>query len=556
MRLVAFDTTARELDDSPFESRYEILLAYITSNHPFVAVAPRVMCESEEHMQWFVKGILEEAGEGIILRKVRSVYEHGRSTSLLKLKSAQEDTEGIVLSKDDKYLQIKLPNGSIFPVPAQNVHVAAQIGDVVTFSYESNSRRDAPVNPVVYKIRTDLDWEDVVLNYAKEKRHLSTQSRIQNFTAHAKGHWTTQAMRNYLINFAKKRNLNPLAPQTWYQISYDQLYRFRGGRAILQKFKGYLHALRGLFPNIKFDASIIKHAWHNEGNRRKFFEDYAKENGFDPLIPENWYSQKLSAIKGAAGILEYHKKSMGRALLDLFPDIGLDKANLTKASWMVEKTRRKFFLNFAKDKGFDPLVAENWYLEAIPYSTELRSVISYHKGSVAQALQDLFPNIGLDPSQIKTRTRVWQKKENRRKFFENYAKAHGFDPLKPENWLKQSKEDIMAMEGAPRVIFYHENSPAKALMDLFPDIGLTIPWSTNNWNESLNRRKFFEKYAKDQGFDPLNAGDWYKQSIPQMLATKGMSRVISFYGHNLTTALMDLFPNIGLQKSKMWRRSK
>jgi hypothetical protein len=54
------------------------------------------------------------------------------------------------------------------------VHVAVQIGDVVTFSYESNSRRDAPVNAVVYKIRTDLDWEDVVLNYAKEKRDLSS----------------------------------------------------------------------------------------------------------------------------------------------------------------------------------------------------------------------------------------------------------------------------------------------------------------------------------------------------------------------------------------------
>ena len=66
------------------------------------------------------------------------------------------------------------PNGSVFTVPAQNVHVAAQLGDVVTFSYESNSRRDAPVNPVVYRIRTDLDWDDLVLNYAKEKRHLSS----------------------------------------------------------------------------------------------------------------------------------------------------------------------------------------------------------------------------------------------------------------------------------------------------------------------------------------------------------------------------------------------
>lgn len=35
-------------------------------------------------------------------------------------------------------------------------------------------------------------------------------------------------------------------------------------------------------------------------NRRKVFEIYAKENGFDPLHAENWYSQphaKMKAIR-------------------------------------------------------------------------------------------------------------------------------------------------------------------------------------------------------------------------------------------------------------------
>jgi hypothetical protein len=30
--------------------------------------------------------------------------------------------------------------------------------------------------------------------------------------------------------------------------------------------------------------------WHDVKNRRKFFDGFAKANGFDPLIPENWYS--------------------------------------------------------------------------------------------------------------------------------------------------------------------------------------------------------------------------------------------------------------------------
>ena len=30
----------------------------------------------------------------------------------------------------------------------------------------------------------------------------------------------------------------------------------------MQKFKGYVHALRGLFPDIKFDASIIRNGMY------------------------------------------------------------------------------------------------------------------------------------------------------------------------------------------------------------------------------------------------------------------------------------------------------
>lgn len=36
--------------------------------------------------------------------------------------------------------------------------------------------------------------------------------------------------------------------------------------------------------------------WHDRNNRRNFFEEYARENFFDPLIPENWYLQPTSKI--------------------------------------------------------------------------------------------------------------------------------------------------------------------------------------------------------------------------------------------------------------------
>jgi hypothetical protein len=39
--------------------------------------------------------------------------------------------------------------------------------------------------------------------------------------------------------------------------------------------------------------------------------------------------------------------------------------------------------------------------------------------------------------------RFWHSAPNRRKFFEEYAREHYFDPRIPTNWYEVSREDIM-----------------------------------------------------------------------------------------------------------------
>jgi hypothetical protein len=76
---------------------------------------------------------------------------------------------------------------------------------------------------------------------------------------------------------------------------------------------------------------------------------------------------------------------------------------------------------------------------------------------MTQALLDLFPNIGLDPSEfllqcmylfiplaVLTIINQPDSWKNRRRFFENYAKENGFDPLNPENWYLQAREKIIS----------------------------------------------------------------------------------------------------------------
>lgn len=45
-----------------------------------------MQCEGERHKKWIAQEIIGQGGEGIILQKIGSFYEGGRSMSLVKLK--------------------------------------------------------------------------------------------------------------------------------------------------------------------------------------------------------------------------------------------------------------------------------------------------------------------------------------------------------------------------------------------------------------------------------------------------------------------------------------
>jgi hypothetical protein len=136
---------------------------------------------------------------------------------------------------------------------------------------------------------------------------------------------------------------------------------FRISRSIVQRL--YIVSTSTLPLFIHPINTFFLAPWRVIGNRRKFFENFAKEHGFDPLVPENWYlrSRKqianykvlfififililfiyfreyfLISYQGASRVVAYHKGSLfSRALMELFPDIGLDKSKLYYLSTLV-----------------------------------------------------------------------------------------------------------------------------------------------------------------------------------------------------------------------------
>ena len=55
-------------------------------------------------------------------------------------------------------------------------------------------------------------------------------------------------------------------------------------------------ALLDLFPEIGLKRSKFYSIWDSAAKRKRFFEDFAKSQNFDPEDPKNWYSQSKAII--------------------------------------------------------------------------------------------------------------------------------------------------------------------------------------------------------------------------------------------------------------------
>ena len=67
---------------------------------------------------------------------------------------------------------ISSPHGQTINVAAADVLLPSPppLGTIVSVSFDNTARRDAPVNSKVYRIRSDLEWEEVMRSAMRDKR--------------------------------------------------------------------------------------------------------------------------------------------------------------------------------------------------------------------------------------------------------------------------------------------------------------------------------------------------------------------------------------------------
>jgi len=208
----------------------------------------------------------------------------------------------------------------------------------------------------------------------------------------------------------------------------------------------------------------------------------------------------------------------------------------------------------------DPLVADNWLsitTDSIFSQKGGVTILNHYGGSLIRALMDVYPDIDLDACKFDHKSQnFWQSMENRRKFLDNFASKHGFDPLNPNAWYYVSPFVLRSEKGGGSFLNMYYSSMIKALMDVYPDIGLEeAKFNPDIRKESVLRipriaKDFFGSFARKHGFDPLVAENWYYVSRSMLMSEKRAKAVLAPFQFSHVLGLLAVYPHIGLEKSK------
>lgn len=166
---VVFDAPAFA---GPFEARQEhVLLACAPGLAAHVAAHPQVRCESLGHLREELRRVESLGGEGLMMRKPGSLYEVGRSHTLLKVKSFKDAEAEVVahLPGMGKHkgrlgaLECILADGTRFSVGTglsdAERNAPPPIGSIVTVRYQELSADGVPRFPSYVGVRHDAVFE-------------------------------------------------------------------------------------------------------------------------------------------------------------------------------------------------------------------------------------------------------------------------------------------------------------------------------------------------------------------------------------------------------------
>lgn len=148
-----------------FKARLDFLKNWLDKNpNNYIKIIPQIVCKDENHLQSFLKELLEKKAEGVIVKNPNLEYEVGRSKNSLKVKRFLDD-EGIIqaynLNSNGslKSLVIKLKSGEVFNLgngfSKKYRENPPKIGETITFKYYGFTKNGKPKFASFLRVRED-----------------------------------------------------------------------------------------------------------------------------------------------------------------------------------------------------------------------------------------------------------------------------------------------------------------------------------------------------------------------------------------------------------------
>jgi len=178
LQFLVFDAPGH---DAHFEDRVAWLKEKV-ADHPYANAVEHVKCESTKHLEDELARVEGLGGEGLMMRQPQSKYVHGRSTTLLKVKTFH-DAEGVVVgyvAGKGKHkgrtgaLVCELEDGTRFHVGTgmsdKERENPPDVGTVITFRCQELTKAGVPRFPSYVGERVDVKLKAPSLTGGKAKK--------------------------------------------------------------------------------------------------------------------------------------------------------------------------------------------------------------------------------------------------------------------------------------------------------------------------------------------------------------------------------------------------
>ena len=164
VRYMVFDAPQAK---GTFEQRMRFLRVTIPEGNGFVRVVAQERCQGAAHLLAARDRVVQQGGEGLMLRQPGSAYESGRSPTLLKVKP-YDDAEATIIAHEPgrgKFagklgaLRVRSDDGREFSIGSGLTDVEREspppVGTVITYRFRGLTAKGLPRFPSYLRVRRD-----------------------------------------------------------------------------------------------------------------------------------------------------------------------------------------------------------------------------------------------------------------------------------------------------------------------------------------------------------------------------------------------------------------